>query len=482
MEYNIEVVSPVERKITITVPAEEVNAALGATIALFKRGHQIKGFRQGKAPASVIESTFRKQIYGEATTDMINLHINQIVGEAGLQPLSSINSDAREVVRDEDFVYSLTFETAPDIELPEYKGLKVEEEEAVVDEAEVAKIEERILQQNSKVETLEDVRPAEDGEIAVVSFGTFDADGNVVEGIKAESFDLVVGEGQALPEFEELVKTLAPGQSGEKEVVFPDDFINTALAGQTVTMKAKVHSVKKRIVPEMTDEVAKTAGFDTAEALQTAIRESYLGQTTQLNKGKAQKELIDRLVAELDFPLPPTMLQDRVSRLVEDLEMRLDKQGKSFASLGKTEDQLREEYLPMAEESCRSELLLLAVAKHEALDVTPQEIDMAINQYAMQTGQPFHNLKQYYEEKGLIVPLRDRLVADKAMDFIYANAEVSMVPAAGGEEKPKAKKAATKKPAAKKAPAKKAADAKETPKKKAPAKKAAPKKTAKKDD
>ncbi len=483
MEHDVKIVSPVERAITFTVPTEEVNAALITTIAMYKRSQQVKGFRQGKAPASVIESKFKKQIYGEATTDMINFQINQVMGELGLQPMSRIDVDAGEIVRDQDFVYTIKFEIAPEIDLGNYKGRKIVEEESEVNEDEIAKIETRILEQNATVETLDEVRPAKDGEIATVSFGTFDAEGNVVEGIKAESFDLAVGKEQALPEFEELVKTLSSGESGEKEVTFPDDFINTNLAGRTLTMKVKVHAVKSRIMPEMSDEVAKSAGFDNAEALKTAIRASYTSQTVQLNKSKAQKELLDVLVAELDFPLPPAMLEDRVQRMIEDLEMRLDKQGKSLAALGKNMDELKKEHASAAEESCRAELFLLAVAKNEVLDVSSQEIDMAINQYAMQTGQPFHNLKQYYEENGLLMPMRDRLLADKAMDFIYDNAEITKVPA-GAEKKP-AKKGATKKAAAKKAPAKKSAAkkapakkaaAKKAPAKKAPAKKAAAKK------
>ncbi len=473
MEYDVKTVSPVEREITFTVPTKEVNAALITTIAMYKRSQQIKGFRQGKAPASVIESKFKKQIYGEATTDLINLQINQVMGELGLQPMSRIEVDAGEIVREQDFVYIIKFEIAPEIDLANYKGRKIVEEEAEVNEEEIAKIEARVLEQNAKVETLDEVRPAKDGEIATVSFGTFDAEGNVVEGIKAESFDLAVGKEQALPEFEELVKTLASGESGEKELTFPDDFINTNLAGRTLTMKVKVHAVKRRIMPEMNDEVAKSAGFDNVEAFKTVIRESYISQNAQMNKSKAQKELLDIMVAELDFPLPPAMLDDRIKRMIEDLEMRLDKQGKSLAALGKSMDELNKEHAPAAEESCRAELFLLAVAKNEVLDVTPQEIDMAINQYAMQTGQPFHNLKKYYEENGLIMPMRDRLLADKAMDFIYDNAEVTKVPVGAGE-KP-AKKAAVKKGATKKAPAKKA-PAKKPATKKAPAKKAAAKK------
>jgi trigger factor len=242
--------------------------------------------------------------------------------------------------------------------------------------------------------------------------------------------------------------------------------------------------------------------------MRTAIRESYKNQREQFVKSKAQKELLDNMLEGMNFELPPSMVNDRIDRLVADLEHRLDRQGKSLSSTGKSREELREEYRSQAEESVRVEIFLLAVARKEALEVTPQELDIAISQMAMQTQQPFHNLKQYYEEQGLIVPLRDRLLADKATDFIYDNAKVIEAVAddaaeeqksaskkkaaakkdeTAGEEK---KKPAAKKPAAKKSTAKKpnnkedaeAAEkkpaAKKAPAKKPAAKKAAPKKAA----
>lgn len=474
MKYEVNELSPVKREITIEVPAEEVNAALGAAIALYKRNHEVRGFRKGKAPASVIEGKFRAQIYGEATTDLINYHINEIMGELGAQPVSRIDVDAEEFVRDEDFQYKISFETAPDIDIPDYAAFEVEKETVEIDEAELTEVEKRILDNAAEVKVLEEVRPGKEGEVVTVSFGAYDAEGKVVDGIKAESFDLSLGQGQALEEFEDLIKTLKPGEMGQKEITFPEDFINTNIAGRTLTMKATVHAVKERVIPEMSDDVAKKAGFENLETMRTAIRESYKGQREQFVKSKAQKELLDKMLAGLDFELPPSMVADRIDRLVADLEQRLDRQGKSLSSTGKSLDELREEYRAQAEESVRAEIFLLAVARKESLEVTPQEIDIAISQMAMQTQQPFHNLKQYYEEQGLIVPLRDRLLADKATDFIFDNAKVTEKAPEAEEKKP------AKKPAAKKA-AKKSdeeAEGEKKPAKKAPAKKAAAKKPA----
>ena len=94
MEYNVESISPVERKVTVTVPAEEVDAAILATTALYRRDADMKGFRKGKVPSSIVESKYKKQIIDEATTDMVNLHINEVLGELKLVPLSGLNVDS----------------------------------------------------------------------------------------------------------------------------------------------------------------------------------------------------------------------------------------------------------------------------------------------------------------------------------------------------------------------------------------------------
>ena len=130
MEHKVEELSPVSRKISITVPVEEVNAALSAAVALYRHRYEIKGFRRGKAPASVVESKYRAQLYTEATTDLINYQINEVLSTLNMMPLSRIDMDGKELVRDEEFNYTISFEVAPDFALPDYEGLAVEVEKA----------------------------------------------------------------------------------------------------------------------------------------------------------------------------------------------------------------------------------------------------------------------------------------------------------------------------------------------------------------
>ncbi|WP_027722767.1 trigger factor [Maridesulfovibrio zosterae] len=427
MDFNIEEISQVEREIKVSVPAEEVGAALDATIALYKVQTPVKGFRKGKVPASVIQSKYKKQIISEATTDLINYQINEILNEKSFAPVSKIDVDAKELVRDEDFNYVIKFEVVPEFETPVYLGLEVEEERAEVAESELKEVENRLLQSMAKIAPIEDDRPAKDGELACVTFSA-EMDGEPIPGVQADNFDLPIGEGHSLEEFETFVKTLKSGESGETDITFPEDFINGELAGKTATMKVTVHAIKERKMPELTDDIVRQAGgFETVEKMREVVKQSYTANRKQLCKSAALTKLIKGIAENLDFPLPPSLLEDRLNRMVADVIGRTERSGKSFESLGKSIEELREEQRPMAEESVRTEIFLLTVAKREELTVEPQEVEGALYQIAQQTQQDLSSVKSYYEENNLLVPLKDRLLADKAAEFIYENANVTEI-------------------------------------------------------
>ncbi|NCD24551.1 MAG: trigger factor [Deltaproteobacteria bacterium] len=430
MEYKVEELSPVKRKVTVDVGVEEVHAALAATVALYRKGADIKGFRKGKVPSSVVESKFRKQIYGEATTDLINYHINEIMGELGLSPLSRIDVDAREMVRDEAFSYSFAFEVAPKFDLPEYKGLAVEEEDVAVESAKIDDVIERIRQNMAKTVIIKEERPVASGDIAVIDFQAFQDD-QAMEGVGANKFELPLGEGNSLVDFENIVVGMTPGETRDRELTFPADFINDKLAGQTVMMRVTLHAIKVRHLPEINDDFAELAGnYKNVQELRDAIEKSYTSSRKQLVKGDAQKKLLDQIKAGVDFELPASIVEEQIDKQIVDLQSRLERQGKSLESLGKTPQEMRDEQRPAAEDIVKSTLVLLAIANAENMTVTPQEVDLVLQQMAASTGQDFHSIKDYYEQHNLMIPLKDRVLADKAMELVYSSAQVTTVPAA----------------------------------------------------
>ena len=445
MQYTTEDLSPVKKKITVTVPAEECDAALAAAIAMYRTSITLDGFRKGKVPTSIIEKRFHKEIYKEATTDLVNVHINEIVTESKLVPVSRIDFDGGDMERGTEFVYSISFEVMPAFDLPAYEGFEVEQEEPEVNEEEIDAVVERVRSNMAEIVTVGESRAPADGDIAVLDFEAVDEKDEPIAGIKADNFQLTLGQGQTLPDFETLVKGMKPGENTEGPVAFPADFFNPEFAGRTVTMKAKLHALKERKLPDLDDAFAqKAGGFENMEKLRDSVRQSYMKSREDLNKSAAQKSLLDSLLKLVDFPVPDSLLESHINIIVNDLQDRLERQGKNLASLGKSLEAVREEVRPEAEMRARSHIFLLAVAKAHDLSVTEQEMDAMLRRMAMQSGQDYNTLKDYYTKNNLLFALRDRMLADKGMDEIYAKASVKMIPprkaapadadaAAGGE-------------------------------------------------
>jgi trigger factor len=429
LEYTVTQISPVKTQITVSVPAEEATAALSSAVALYRSKADIKGFRKGKVPSSVIEQRFKKEIVAEATTDLVNVHINEIMGELKLSPLSGLDVSEAALAKGEPLEYTVSFEHAPAFELPEYKGQAVEEEEVAVSEADIESVIERVRKNLAEVQPLSDNRPAKDGEVVSVTFEAFE-NGVALPGVRAENFEMTLGEGQALPAFEELVKTVPSGSEGEGEVTFPADFINTELAGRTVTMKVAVHVIKERTLPPVDDELAKKAGnFENLDKMREAITMSYKKSREDLHRSSAQKKLLDKLLASVEFDLPPSAVEQQLGQMVEEFVNQLERRGKSLESTGKSLADIEVEMKPRAEELVKTQIFLSAVALKEELSVTPQEMDAFFYRLSTQTGQDVVLLKRYYEDNGLMIMVRDKLLADKAADLIYANALVTKVPA-----------------------------------------------------
>lgn len=427
MEYKVEEISPVERTIQVSVPAEEATAAILATIALYRRDADVKGFRKGKVPSDMVEAKHRKQIHDEATQDLINLHINQILDELKLVPMSGIKVDAGQLVKGEEFKYSISFEVAPKIDLPQYKGRKVEQESVEVNETEVQAVVERIRESLAEVVDVEEPREAKDGDVVTVSFAALA--GGEFEGLKADNFQLELGKGQALEDFEKLVVGLKPGEQRTGAISFPEDFINEKLAGKSTEVRVHLSSIKEKKLPEMTDETAKKAGgFESVDKMREAIVESYKKSRAQLNKSVAQNKLLDDLMAGLEIPLPPSLVDKNVAYMISERRERLERRGKSLESLGKSLEELKEEARPEAEKMARTQIFLLAVASAEGLTVTMDEVDAVIRQAASQSGQDYAQMREYHERSGLIHDIKDRILADKASDFLYDNAEITEVP------------------------------------------------------
>lgn len=428
MEFKIEEESPVKKTILVTVEPEEVDAALAGAVALYKDSVQMDGFRKGKVPVSIIEKKFHDKIYEEARENLINVHINDILSKLDVTPVSGIkmNEEDNKLEKGKGFSYTLEFEVMPKFDLPSYEGLKVEEEKSELDPKELAMVFERMRSENAKLQVVESNGPAQDGQIAVIDFEAFEDD-KPLKDFRAMNFYLELGDEQALPDFEKMVKGIPVGHTAEEIIKFPEDFLAENLAGKDIKFKVTVHGIKEKIIPDLDDNFAKNIGFQSLDQLRELVEKSYLKNVKDMNKGVAQRKLLDQMLKQTDFELPPAMIETETTFLLANENERLERHGKSLKSLGKSPEELKKSVQPQAEKMVRDKILLLNIAKKENLDVTPEELQKNVYRDCIIHGDDFQEVIKNLEKSGLIFHLRDQMICDKAMDLVYDRADITTV-------------------------------------------------------
>ena len=427
MQHTVEDISPVKKKVAVTVSADEVDAIINRTTAKYRSRVALPGFRKGKAPLPMVEKRFSQDIYDEAANELLNGNVSQILEEMAVEPVGelSFEDDISPIKRGEGFTYSFSFEVMPEMVLPEYNDIGVEEDNVVVEDKEIDDVLERVRKSMAERTPVEEKRLAEDGDVLSMDFEGFDENNEPVEGVTGKNFQVAIGDGQVIPDFEALAKTILPGEEGEGKVTFPEDYTHAPLAGKTVTMKIKVISLDSRILPEINDEFAKKAGgFDTVVSMRDNIRETYARNRNEMAKAKAQSLLLEKLLEKMDFPLPEGMVERYIQNIMHGKLEEMSRKGKEIAELIESDfENMREEAKGEAEKFAKTQLFLLTVAKKEKIEATPQEMNVALRQIAARNGRDIKEVQEQYMRNNLYPALRDRIVADKAMDVMYNKAK-----------------------------------------------------------
>ena len=239
---------------------------------------------------------------------------------------------------------------------------------------------------------------------------------------------MALGQGQALPDFEALVKTAKVGEEKTGPVNFPADYPHKPLAGKTVIFTIKVNKIQTSQKPEVNEEFAQKVGQESLEKMKASIVEHVSATKAQAARSEAMKKLIDGLLEKVSFEIPNSMLNARVERVVQEQAMKLQRMGLDLRK-DQAQEEKREEAKKEALETLRPQVFLMALAQKENITVNDQEVEMAIYGMAMRAQQDYKKVSEAYHKSGLIYELRDRILADKALEMVYSKAKINEVPA-----------------------------------------------------
>lgn len=425
MKVSLENLSATQKKVDVVIPVDEVKQKRAEVFGEISKNSKIKGFRPGKAPASVVESMFRKEILGETATRLVTGSLEEALKEVSAHPISrpEINPpDPFEL--DKDFEYSAVFDVLPEVELREYKGLPLKKEVSEITDHDVEHTIGHFLEHRAEVKAYEGEHAAGKGDVVIVDFEGFIGE-EPVKDLKRDGLRFVVGEDRVIPEFEANVVGMKKGEEREFDVAYGEDFQIKEAAGKTVHYKFKLADVQERIIPELTDELAKEVGQDSAEALKAQVKEDLKSQTEQQSKNKIKQAAVEALVEKNTVEAPRSLVSEEITRLARNMAQGLQQRGIPASALGAEAMAMIEE---RADKNVRASILLAEIAKKESIEVTEDDLDNSLSEVAAGYNVSLEQVREIYRQNDMLDGLRANLVEQKVIDFIIENAAIEEVP------------------------------------------------------
>ena len=439
------------REVTFSISAEDLEAACERVYQRQKKDIQVKGFRKGKAPRKIVEKLYGEEVFFEdAVNSLIPRELDTIIADLGVTLVDRPSVELVSCSKAEGAVCKATLITKPEVTVGEYKGIHAPMVVREITDADIDQQVEALRQRQARMIDVDD-RPAADGDEVKINFEGF-IDGEAFEGGKGENYPLRLGSGQFIPGFEAQIVGHSIGDKFDVEVTFPENYGDERYAGKPAVFKTELLSIAVQQLPEADDEFAKDASeFDTMEELRADIRKHLEESAQRQADTQFENAIFDTVVAGTDAVIPQVMYDRRIDQHIQEFESQLKQQFPDLSLdeylqyTGMTVQQLRDEYEPQAKKEVTLRLALEKIADIEGIEVSDQELDEAMTEFAGQMQVPVELVKARLPREDYRTDLR----VTKVVEFIKSNAVVDNDLAAA----PAAENAADEAPAGEDAPA-----------------------------
>ncbi|KRA84363.1 trigger factor [Altererythrobacter sp. Root672] len=483
-----------KRAYTVKIPAKEIAARIEAEVKKVAPQVRMPGFRPGKVPANLIKKMHGAALHSDAFNASVRESIDALMREKQLRPALQPKVDLDEGYEEgKDAELKVELEVLPEIEAPSIDGLSLERLVVPVSDAALDEALGRLAENQKTYKDAPKTKKSADGDQLIIDF-VGRVDGVEFEGGKAEGAPLVIGAGRFIPGFEEQLSGLKGGDTKTIEVTFPEDYPAAELKGKKAEFDVTVQKLQVEAESKIDEDFAKSLGLDSLDKLKELMKVQLEQETAGLTRTQMKRQLLDKLAAEHDFEVPPTMVEAEFGQIWQQLQAEVAREENPAEGLKEIEAD-KDDYHRIAERRVRLGLLLSEIGQANNVQVSAQEMGMLIQQAAQQyRPEDRERFVEYVRGDAMAqAQLRAPLYEDKVVDFLFDKAEVTERQVtreeleAAIEAEETAPAAAPKKATGKKAPAKKAeAKTEEKPAKeakapaKAPAKKAEPKAAAEK--
>ena len=427
MSVKVEKLENSMAKLTVEVPAEELEKALDRAYNKTKNKLNVPGFRKGKAPRNIIEKMYGPEIfYEDAANDLVEREYEKAYDECGEDIVSSPEIEVVEIEKGKPFVFTATVALKPEIKLGKYKGVKIEKVETEVTDEEVDAAIEKERENSARTVAVD--RPVKDKDLTVIDFEGF-VDGKAFEGGKGENYPLTIGSGVFIPGFEEQLIGAKKGEEVEVKVTFPEDYQAEELKGKEAVFKCKVNEIKEKELPELDDEFAsEVSEYDTFAEYKEATKKNLSEKKAEDAKTIKEDRVIEAIIEASEINIPEAMLETEKRQMVQDFAQRIQSQGLSMQQYaqftGVTAESLLEQAGPSAEKRIKSRLVVENIVKAEKIEVTEEEYEKELERLSESYQMEIDKLKEMIAGNDKAVEqIKEDLAMQKAIDFVVSNAK-----------------------------------------------------------
>ena len=433
MNVTVESLAPCKKLMRVEIEAQKVDEAFESVMKDFRREASLRGFRPGKAPREMVLRKYEKEILDETKRKLISEAYRKAVEEQKLDVLGQPDIEEIQFNRGQPLQFAATIETAPEFELPDYKGLLIQRELRGVTDADVERALNLLREQRVTFNKVE--RALQSGDIAVVNY-TGTCEGKPIielaptaKGLSENKhFWVEATPNSFIPGFADQ---LVGAQAGDKRTVavdFPADFVTPQLAGKKGSYEVEVTEVKEKVLPALDEALAKSYGAESLEKLQAGVRTDLENELKFKQDKTVRTEVVRALLGRVNFDLPETAVAHETRNVVYDLVQENTKRGVPRQAIEQQKEQIYSAATRNAKERVKVQFLLQKIAEKEDIKVSQEEIAQRVHHLAGMYQIPADKFLRDLQKRNGLIEVYDQIMNEKVINFLQENAKIEDVP------------------------------------------------------
>lgn len=421
MAYTVEELNGCTKKLKFNFTDVDLSQQIQQALKEKQRTANLKGFRKGKAPLSMIQQVYGPQVKNDAFSRFVTEQFYKAVQEEELRPVGYPNFSKTSFENEKNISFEATVEIFPEVELKDYSKYEFKKEDATVADEELNNLRKSYLEPKSQmVEVKDESITIAKGHFVVFNFEGEKADGSRPDNMKAEEFLLEIGSGQFIPGFEDGMIGLKKGEKKTIELKFPADYHEESLKEADVKFHVEVLEIKEKKVPELNDELAKEFGFESKADFEAKNKARLEKQKQREVQMKLQEEVLNKLIAENPFDVPAALLEQQKQAVKQDLANNLKQQGFNDEMVKTYFEKWSGDVTEKATFQVKSGLILDKISKKYGVEASEADLDAKIEEMAQDSGMEKSQIEQYYKgneqiKQNMLYAIREEKTFEKLL-------------------------------------------------------------------